>query len=73
MPGVFKSTACRYNIDPVKIRQWNKMMSSLNLESGDPKLMLISRSGQAMAAFHSEKTSIEVECYNSLCSKFDAI
>ena len=43
--GAIRSTAHKYNIDPVQIRQWKiRKISSLNLESEDPTQSIISRS-----------------------------
>ena len=73
MPNAFKSTAWKYNVDPVQIRQLKKKISSLNLERGDPKLTLISRNSRAKKTFHNRKPCFKAEHYNTLHSIYDAL
>ena len=72
-PGTIKSTARKYNIDPVQIRRWKKKLSSLNLDSGVPKLTMISSKGRAKKTFHNGKTRMDAEYYDAIHSTFDAI
>ena len=39
--GTIKSTACKYNIDPIQIRHWKKKLSCLNLDSSISALWIL--------------------------------
>ena len=58
VPDAIKSTAQKYNIDPVQTRQYQQSISSLNLESGNQMLAMISRNGQAKKTFTMESLAL---------------
>jgi hypothetical protein len=58
VPGAIKSTAHMYSIDPEQRRQWEKKLSSLKIDSGDPMLTMLLCNSWAKKTFHNGKLAV---------------
>ena len=73
MSGAIKNTAHIYIIDPVQRMQWEKKLSSLNMDSGESMQTMHSSKCWTMKIFHKEKICSDIEHNDIICSTFDAI
>jgi hypothetical protein len=50
-PGIIRSTAHKYNVDPVQMQQWKKNLAGMDGDVESSELLYISSKGQAKRHF----------------------
>ena len=72
-PGVIKSTAHKYNVDPVQIQQWKKNLAGMDGDVDSSEVLYISSKGWAKKTIHNVKSHVDAKHYGAICLMFDTL
>ena len=72
-PGVIRSTARKYNVDPVQIRQWKKNLSGMDGDVESSDVLCISSKGRAKKTLHNGNSRVDAEHYGAIHLMFDTL
>ena len=72
-PGAIRSTACKYNVDPVQIQQWKKNLAGMDGHVESSEVLYISSKGQAKKTLHNGKSHVDAEHFGAICLMFDTL
>ena len=70
-PGVIRSTAHKYNVDPVQIQQLKTNLAGMGGDAESSEVLYISSKGWSKMTLHNGKNRVDAEHYGAIHLMFD--